>query len=413
MQAMNIAADRVQAQRAFGSRVALAAASLAVAAVSAAAVAPPPNVERLESLCWRVEGVALLDAATRQPLFLYRPHAIREPASTVKLMLLLLAAEEFESGRKSPDDVVAASRRAQTTGGQQIYLAAGERQSLESLTIATAVHSANDAAVALAEGLFGSYERAVAMMNARARELGLTETRFTSPNGLPPAWGDHADASTAYDLALLGCEAVTHPDVQRWCSTRRASIPNHNVTMVNANKLLGRVDGVDGLKTGFTRRAQYCLVATAERAGRRLVCAVLGVPSSRERFELARQLLEYGFARCERTVVLEAGTSLGRRVTRNGVVDPDPSRVDYVRIAAARPLELWLDADNVGLSPTWQVAVPDTIAAPVNAGDAVGEVLVFLWGRVVARVPAVALDTVSDPHKRLGWFDWLRPRRPG
>jgi D-alanyl-D-alanine carboxypeptidase (penicillin-binding protein 5/6) len=278
MQTMNIAADRVRAQLAFGSCVAVAIATLVVATAPAAAAVPA--VERLESLCWDVGAAALLDAATQQPLFLYRSHEIREPASTVKLMLLLLAAEEFESGRKSPDEMVAASRRAQTTGGQQIYLAAGERQSLESLAIATAVHSANDAAVALAEGLFGSYERAVAMMNARARELGLTETRFTSPNGLPPAWGDHADGSTAYDLALLGCEAVAHPYVQGWCSTRRASIPNHNVTMVNANKLLGRVDGVDGLKTGFTRRSERDAGSSARCWARRPVASASSWPAS-------------------------------------------------------------------------------------------------------------------------------------
>lgn len=343
----------------------------------------PPDEARIRRLTKDLRAVALLDAATGQPLFLHQAHASNEPASTVKLMLLLLAVEELEAGRVSLTDTVYVSRRAFKTGGQQLYLAEDDALTLETLILSTAIHSANDAAVALSEVLFGSYERTVAMMNQRAQDLSLTATEFHTPHGLPPSWGQHGDRSSAWDLAVLGREAARHPELLRWTSAERVPFPGRELVLVNSNKLLGR-GGVDGLKTGFTQRARYTFVGTAERDGRRLVVSILGAESSRQRFDVAAALFDYGFGRFERHLALPGGTDLGPRPvsgTRRG---------EEVRLVLADSAWVWTDPEHL-LEPTLHLAVPDTLHAPLRAGEVVGNAILYL-GRVRAGQVPVRVD---------------------
>jgi len=339
----------------------------------------PPDEERIRRLTRDLRGVALLDATTGQPLFLHRAHEVHDPASTVKLMLLLLTVEELEAGRLALTDSARVSRRAFKTGGQQLYLAEDEAYTVETMALATAIHSANDAAVVLAERLFGTYERTVAMMNQRAQDLGLTGTEFHTPHGLPPSWGQHGDRSTAWDLALLGREAARHPELLRWTSTERIPFPGRDLVIVNSNKLLGE-GGVDGLKTGFTQRARYTFVGTAERDGRRLVLALLGVDTSRRRFDLTRELFDYGFARFERRLAAAGGTELGSRPVAGS------RRGDEVRLVLADSAWVWTDPDRP-VEPTLHLAVDDTLHAPLRAGERVGEAVFYLGRLRAARVP--------------------------
>lgn len=339
----------------------------------------PPDEDRIRRLTKDLRGVALLDADTGQPLFLHQAHQVHEPASTVKLMLLLLTVEELEAGNLALTDTAHVSKRAFKTGGQQLYLAEGDTYTVETLALATAIHSANDAAVALSERLFGTYERTVAMMNQRAADLGLTGTEFHTPHGLPPSWGQHGDRSTAWDLALLGREATRHPELLRWTSTERVPFPGRDLVLVNSNKLLGE-GGVDGLKTGFTQRARYTFVGTAERDGRRLVLALLGVDTSRRRFDLSRELFEYGFARFERRLAAAGGTHLGTRPVAGS------RRGEEVSLVLADSAWVWTDPDHA-VEPTLHLAVADTLHAPLRTGERVGEAVLYL-GRVrAARIP--------------------------
>jgi D-alanyl-D-alanine carboxypeptidase (penicillin-binding protein 5/6) len=341
-----------------------------------------PDAEALDALCGRVRAAALIDAAGGEPLYLHHAEDQLPPASTVKLMLLLVAAEAIESGAHAPTDSLTASRRAWNTGGQQIYVAEGDVFTVEDMALATAVHSANDAAVVLAEGLFGSYAGAVSAMNARAADLDLSTTVFHSPHGLPESWGHHGDRSCALDLALLGRAAAANPLVAAWCATPRAVVGGRELIMVNSNELLGKVEGIEGLKTGFTQVARYCFIGSAERDGRRLICAILGADSSRHRFRLAEALFDYGFARTERRTVVEAGAPVGIRPVARRWRGPD-----QVAVVAADSLTIAVEPLRVG-SPAFHLMAPDTLGGPAEDGDIVGELVVFVGNTIVGRVPA-------------------------
>lgn len=344
-------------------------------------------------MCARVSGVALIDAGGGEPLFLHDAEDQLSPASTAKLMLLLVAAEAIEREGRALTDSLRASSRAFNTGGQQIYVAEGDAFTIEDVALATAIHSANDAAVMLAEGIFGSYARSVSAMNARAAELGLTATQFRSPHGLPESWGHHGDRSCALDLALLGRAAAANPLVSRWCATPRAIVPGRELVLINSNELLGRVEGVTGLKTGFTQVARYCLIGAAERNGRRLVCAILGAPSSRERFALAEALFDYGFARTSRRVVVRKGAPVAIRHVRGSG--------EQVAIVAADALSIALEPERIGL-PAFHLAIADTLTPPLRHGDRVGEIVVMVGNHIVGRVPAlVDRDVAVGTARRL------------
>jgi D-alanyl-D-alanine carboxypeptidase (penicillin-binding protein 5/6) len=353
-----------------------------------------PTYDELLRECKRAKAAAVIDAETGQPLFLYRADESLPPASTVKLMTLLVAAEQLERGHASETDTVVVSHRAGNTGGQQLYLQAGERYTIDELAFATAIHSANDGAVALAEGTFGSYERAVGRMNQRARELGLTHTRFRTPHGLPAGWGQAGDRTSAWDLARLGQAATLNERVMRWCSTPQRVFPSKELLLVSSNKLLGRARGIDGLKTGFTQEAGFCYVGTARRYGRRLVCVVLGADSSRRRFQLAERLLAYGFRGVERQTVLRRGTPIVSRPVR------DASQVELI---AGQDVELWIDPQGMP-SPRLHLSAPDTLDRSIALGDTVGEVLVYLGTRLVDRVPTRVDGDLPD--ERPWWKRW-------
>ncbi len=370
--------------------------SLVVTAALAAS-SRPPDRGALERMCREVSAAALVDADTGQPLFLYEADAVLPPASTVKLMLLLVASEELARSGRGPADSIRISRRARATGGQQLYLEEGERYSIETLALATAVHSANDAAVALAEGLFGSYERAVSRMNARASELGLGATRFRTPHGLPAGWGQKGDRSTAHDLARLARAASADTMVARWCAVQRTPFPGRDLILINTNTLLRDGDHVTGLKTGFTQRARYCFIGSAERDGRRLVCAILGSPSSRARFRLASALFAFGFDRCRRRLVLPAGVEVATRTVIGG------ADVTEVAVAPRDSLWLWQDEDDA-TPPQVFVAVSDSLTAPLSEGEVVGEVRLYVGNHLSGRTSAQVARSVAEVS---GWRRFL------
>jgi D-alanyl-D-alanine carboxypeptidase (penicillin-binding protein 5/6) len=354
----------------------------------------PPTRKEVVALCRQARGVALIDADTHQPLLLYRAEDRMPPASTVKLLLLLAVAERLELGSATPSDTCAVSALAASMTGQRLRLRKNERYALDDLALATAVYSANDAAMALAEGVFGSRDDALEVMNDRAADLGMTHSSFYTPNGLPQA-GRPVDQSCAWDLAVLGAEAVRHPRVMRWCSNKVVAFPKGKRLLHTSNRLLGRAEGVDGLKTGYTRGAGFCFVGTAERDGRRLVCVVLGSRSSWRRWQLAEALFNYGFGRFESKELLAEGASLGERPIGNA-----PSGT-AVNVVTGRALRLWIERDQPR-STAVRLALPDTLQAPLASGQRVGEVRVYVDQELAARVPACVPEGVrTGPWYRL------------
>ena len=323
-------------------------------------------------------AAALVEAHTGRQLYLKDASERLPMASVTKLMTLLLAVEAVEQGKVKLTDRVSASENAWSMGGSQIYLEPGEEMSLRDLLIAVAVGSANDASVAVAEHVAGSEESFVAAMNERARELGCTDTHFANPTGLPAK--DHY--TSALDLTKIMRAGLSHPLFMELSGIKEYDLRGGKFKLWNTNKLLWWYKGADAGKTGWTNEAAYCLAASAERDGLRLVSVVLGTPEPKSHFKESMRLLNYGFARY-RAVNL-AGP---REVVRRVAVDkgqPDTVAVvtgDWVTLVVPRGQDKGFTA---------RLEVPAVVAAPVRAGTRVGSYVVMKDGREVMRVPLVA-----------------------
>lgn len=245
-------------------------------------------------------GYIVVDAATGRVLLEENADDPNPPASVTKLMTFLIVHDKLAAGQLALDTPVTISREAQRMGGSQVYLEEKEIFSVDDLLYALMVQSANDAAVALSEAAAGSREAFVELMNARARQLGMTRTTWHTPHGLPPNanLGQEPDLSTPRDLALLSRHLLLQTDILRYTSTKTRDFrPGPKVqAMKNHNHLLWRVNGCDGLKTGYYAKAGFSLSATVQRNGRRIIVVTLGVPERKQRDSLVSSLIEKGFA---------------------------------------------------------------------------------------------------------------------
>ncbi len=339
-------------------------------------------------------SAVLMDAASGQVLWAKNPNARRPAASVTKLMTMAIVLDSVSSGRVRWNDLVSASEQAVRTGGAQIWLELGETMSLRDLFYAVAVQSANDAAVALGEYVGGTLPHFLSLMNAKARLLGMRDTVYTDPNGLD----DTTQYSSAYDIALLSRYLVTaHPNVLKYTSTWEYRLRGNKLWLVNRNKLLHRLAGVDGLKTGFTSKAGYCLSATARRGNTRLIAVVLGDPTGPARFADTASMLQWGFSHYTTVPVADVGRAVAQ-------VAVDGGRVPHVRVVPAQSFGVTVPRGREK-SVTTKVELPSMLAAPLAARQKVGQITAFVDGRAVAEVPLVADHVVG----RVGGLRlWMR-----
>jgi len=318
------------------------------------------------------------------------------PASMTKMMLALLVAEAVRDGQLKLTDPVATSALASKMGGSQVYLKQGESFSVEELMAAMLIGSANDASAALAEKLAGTLPGAIVRMNDRAKQLGMTQTRFGSVHGLPPNSGQEGDVTTPRDMARLAMELVKFPEVLKWTATKEAPFRGGAFTLQNSNHLVGNLSGVDGLKTGHYREAGYNVAATAKRGGLRVITVVMGAPSNKERFGEAARLLEEAFTQYVEVTLAKANTPLAPEVRlprANGPFKPVVSQ--DVRMLMKRA-----DRDAVKTA----VEITPGLRAPVKRGQPVGHLVARVGDREITRVPVVA---PADVTRSLFW--WLTP----
>ncbi|MBE6824778.1 MAG: D-alanyl-D-alanine carboxypeptidase [Ruminococcaceae bacterium] len=240
-------------------------------------------------------SAVLIEPTTLKILYEKNPHERRACASITKVMTLLLVMEAIEEGKIAYDDVVTTSQHAKSMGGSDIWLEVGEQMTVDEMIKATAVASANDAAVALAEHLCGSESDFVALMNTRAKELGMENTVFKNCNGLD----EEGHLTTAFDVALMSAELIKHEKIFEYTTIWIDTLRDGETQIVNTNKLLKSYDGITGLKTGTTGDAGSCISATAQRNSMSLVGVVLGATTGTERFKDAAALLDFGFANYE------------------------------------------------------------------------------------------------------------------
>ena len=322
---------------------------------------------RAAVLIERNSGMVLLCHNENEPLPM---------ASTTKVLTALLALE-----KGNLDDVVTVGRNAYGVPGTSIYLDLGEQITLRDLLYGLLLASGNDAAIAIAEHIGGSVEAFCAMMTERAAELGCEDTVFVNPNGLP-AEGHH---TTAYDLALIAREAMTHETFREIVSTQRASIPwegrSYDRILNNKNRLLAGYEGATGIKTGYTRAAGRCLVFGARRDGLEVIGVVLNCANW---FDEAARLMDLGFERYEGFTALSEGETVRVLPVTDGTQDT-------VYICAGADLTAAVPKGEI---PALEYDMPDSLPAGMQMGDAVGEARIMLEGRTLASVPLVLTESL-------------------
>ena len=344
---------------------------------------------RADELTLDAPSALLMEKQTGTVLFAKDEHTPREPASVTKVMTLLLTMEAIDSGALSYDDTVTGSAHAASMGGSQIWLKEGEQMRVEELIKAVCVVSGNDAAVALGEHLAGSEEAFVARMNERAKELGMNDTHFVNCTGLPA----DGHMTSAYDIALMSRELIWHhPDIRRFTTIWMDSLRDGQSMLVNTNKLIRFYPGATGLKTGSTSSAKYCISATAEKDGMELIAVVLGGSTSDKRFSDAKVLLNYGFASYSLVTVTPESplpaipVTLGTQKTVQSVLSPDNA--------------LLLEKNRAG-SLTQSLTLPESVEAPIEAGEPLGTLDIFSSdGTLLVSLPLLAGESVA----RVTWW---------
>ena len=328
----------------------------------------------------------LMDAATGTILFEKNADERLPPASVTKVMTLLLVMEALDSGRIGWEDTVIASENAAAKGGSQVYLEVGEQMSMDEMLKSVVVSSANDCATALAEHIAGSEAAFVEMMNARAQELGLTDTHYVNCTGLDDEPNAAEHLTTAHDIAVISRELLRHDEIRKYTTIWMDTVRDGKFGLSNTNKLVRFYEGTTGLKTGYTSAAGHCISASAKRDGIELIAVVLNCSSSTDRFQSAKALLDYGFA-------------------NYALVNAEPDE-------PLKPLHVVLGTQDT-LTPVLQetapiliekgeqskivktVSVCEEIAAPVTAGQQLGTLTLSAGERVLAEIPIIAPETVE------------------
>lgn len=323
----------------------------------------------------------VMEERSGEILFAENEHARLAPASMVKMMTELVVLEHAARGELTLDDMVTVSARASRIGGSQVYLKEGEVFTVRDLLMALAIHSGNDAGVALAEHVAGTDDAFVVLMNARARELGMRDTVFHSVHGLPPARGQSSDLSSAHDMALLGREICRHPESLSWAVMDQVPFRNGQFMLRNPNPLVGKLRGLEGIKTGYTVEAGFCLTAAATQKGVRLISVVMGAKTNASRGSETSRLLARGFTEYSPVkLVPAAGDSCPRQVPVKG------GKLKTAGLVFTQPLEVGVRKARAG-DVTLRYELPDRIEAPAAAGAVVGKAVAELDGMPLGEVP--------------------------
>ena len=275
-------------------------------------------------LAEKAKSAILVEASTGKILFEKNADEKLHPASMTKMMSMLLIIEAIEDGVIKWDQVVQVSENASSMGGSQILLETGEKMTVRDLFKGVAIASGNDAVVALAETVAGNVSNFVSMMNKRAQELGLTNTNFKNPHGLDDA--NHYSSSR--DMMLIAMELVKHEDVLEYTKIYEDYLrenTDRKIWLVNTNRLVRFYDGVDGLKTGYTEDAGYCMTATAQKDGMRVIAVIMGEETSKIRNQEVSEMLDYAFAQYKVINMLKNKDALGKYRVENG-------KEEYVKV---------------------------------------------------------------------------------
>lgn len=371
--------------------------------ISISLIIPFVSVKAEESntntLAPNARSAILIEESTGEILYEFNSHEKLEPASMTKMMSLLLIMEAIENKVISLDQMITVSSNASGMGGSQILLETGEQMSVDDLLKGIAIASGNDAVVALAEAIAGTEDNFVKMMNDKVKELGLKDTNFKNCHGLD----EEGHYSSAYDMAYIGRELVRHQKILDYSSIYEAYLregTNKKIWLVNTNKLVRFKEGVDGLKTGYTDGAGFCLTATMKRDGMRVIATVMGEPDSGTRNNEVSSMLDYAFAQ----------VGLKRVLSKDSVIEKitlSKAKVDEVKIVPTKDVNILYKKVEGEITPTYEIDL-DEITVPTKKGDVIGKLYVINNDEVINEVDLTVSDNVEKCNLFQLYFKYLK-----
>ncbi|MFB4166383.1 D-alanyl-D-alanine carboxypeptidase family protein [Virgibacillus sp. JSM 102003] len=333
------------------------------------------------------KSAILIERDTGKMLYDKNAHEKLPPASMTKVMTLLLIMEALDTGKIEKDEIIRVSERAASMGGSQIFLEAGEEMSVNDLLKGVAIASGNDASVALAERISGSEEAFVKKMNEKAKKLGLKNTLFQNTTGLPAK--NHY--STVYDMAIMAKELLKYETITEYTSKYEDYLrkgQDNEFWLVNTNKLVKFYPGVDGLKTGYTNEAKYCLTATAEKNDMRVIAVVMGADTTKERNATVSQMLDYAFNHFETTNLYQKGQT----ITTLQLLKAEEKDINVVASESISTIHKKGESDGKIKA---SVKLKTNLDLPIKKGSQVGQLVVKNNNKVVSKSPLIVDHDVN------------------
>lgn len=341
------------------------------------------------------KSALLMEESSGKIIYEYNPHEKLSPASVTKIMTMLLTMEDVDNGKIKLTDKLTVSARAHSIGGTTMCLQTGEVRSVEDVLKGIAMQSANDGAVAMAEFIGGTEENFIKRMNDRAKELGMKDTNFVNPMG----FYDANHYTSAYDIAIMSRELLKHKAIIKYSSKWMETISEGRkepIDLVNTNKLTRAYNGCDGLKTGYTSEAKYCISATALRGNVRFIAVIMAAPTSKERNAAASKLLSYGFARYESKNIIKKDEIIGE-------LNLSKSKPERVNIITKGDFNIIIEK-GAKVKIEKKLELNNDLKLPIRAGEIVGSLKAYEGNTLYGEIPVV----IDKDIEKVKFFDILK-----
>jgi D-alanyl-D-alanine carboxypeptidase (penicillin-binding protein 5/6) len=363
-----------------------------VLAANEQSVVPTSEGTQAVELTPSATSAVLMDADTGTVLYEKNMNEKKAPASITKIMTMVLIMEALDQGKITMDEKVRTSEYAASMGGSQIFLEPGEELTVEEMLKGIAMASGNDASVAMAEKIGGSEEAFVQMMNVKAKTLGMNNTHFVNVNGLPA--DNHY--TTAFDIAMMSKELLKHEEITKFTGMYQDYLRKESAKpfwLVNTNKLVRFYPGADGLKTGYTSEAKFCLSATAKRDNFRVVAVVLGEPDTKTRNAEVTKLFDYAFSQYSNHPIFKAGDEIGTLKVEKG-------KQTEVPITAAHQYSVLIKKGEANEDIRHELQLEPNVKAPITAGQSIGKLVVFKGD---VKIAEFAIESPANVAKASLW----------
>lgn len=352
--------------------------------------------KRTSELAHEAKSAVLIERDTGKVLYNKNSNERLAPASMTKIMTMLLIMEALDKGKIKMSDKVRTSEHAASMGGSQIFLEPGEEMTVKEMLKGIAIASGNDASVAMAEFISGSEEEFVKKMNKKAKELGLKNTSFKNPTGLT----EEGHYSSAYDMAIMAKELLKYESITKFTGTYEDYLRENTdkkFWLVNTNRLIKFYPGVDGVKTGYTGEAKYCLTASAKKGNMRAIAVVFGASTPKERNAQVTKMLDFAFSQYETHPLYKRNQTVAKVKVKKG-------KQKFIELTTSEPISILTKKGEDMNDVKKEIKMKDNISAPIQKGQELGTLVLKKDGEVLAESPVAA----KEDMKKAGFITFLK-----